>query len=57
LTTQHETKRASAAALPIRIRRRVTVEIAHLPLDLSQSEAAKIAAVIMAMAQPKDDAA
>lgn len=35
--------------LPIRIRPDLTVQIAHIPHDLTEKEAQKIAAVIMAM--------
>lgn len=43
--------------VPIPIREDATVQIAGLPLDLTQVEAAKIAAVVMAFAaepEPKD---
>lgn len=40
--------------LPIPLRQDVTVRIWGLPLDLTPQEAAKIGAVIAALANPKD---
>ena len=49
-----------ANIVPIQIRPDLVVHIAGIPFNLTEAEAAKIAAVIIAMAQPKersDDAA
>ncbi len=50
-------KRRSEPAdiLPIQIRPDVVVRIAGIPYDLTEAEAAKIAAVITAMAQPSGE--
>jgi len=55
-----ETEWSPADILPIQIRPDLVVRIAGIPHDLTEAEAAKITAVIIAMAQPKeqsDDAA
>ena len=55
-----ESEWSPADILPIQIRPNLVVHIAGIPFNLTEAEAAKIAAVIIAMAQPKersDDAA
>ena len=46
--------RISSEILPIPIREGLTVQIAHLPFDLTKAEATKIANIILAHATPDD---
>lgn len=46
--------RSSPEILPITIRQGLTVQIAHLPFDLTKAEATKLANIILAHANPDD---